>query len=85
MDGFRWFEECDDSNPLIHPNADEIWNAIDDDCDEEIDEGINRVDFISRTPARNEVLVNATFDALELSISIDIPESDIGNLNVSIS
>ncbi len=85
MDGFRWFEECDDSNPLIHPNADEIWNAIDDDCDEDIDEGINRVDFISRTPARNEVVVNATFESLDLSISIDIPESDIENLDLSIT
>ena len=84
-DGYRWFEECNDSNPLIHPSADEIWNAIDDDCDDEIDEGINRADFISRTPARNDVLVNATFESLNLSISIDISEFDMGELNVSIS
>lgn len=85
MDGFRWFEECDDSNPLIHPNADEIWNAIDDDCDDDIDEGINRLDFISISPAGNEVILNATFDSLDLSVSINIPEFSMGDLNVSIS
>ena len=84
-DGYRWFEECDDSNPLINPSADEIWNAIDDDCDDDIDEGINRIDFISRTPARNDVLLNATFESLDLSISIDITEFDMSELNISIS
>ncbi len=28
--------DCDDSNPLIHPEADELCNGHDDDCDGEI-------------------------------------------------
>ena len=29
--------DCDDINPMIHPNADEYCNSMDDDCDGTID------------------------------------------------
>jgi hypothetical protein len=32
--------DCDDADPARHPNAPELCNAIDDDCDGQIDEGI---------------------------------------------
>jgi len=32
--------DCDDANPAVHPQADEICNGVDDDCDGEADEGL---------------------------------------------
>jgi len=32
--------DCNDTNPLINPNATEVCNVVDDDCDGSIDEGI---------------------------------------------
>src|SRR4030095_4422163 len=31
-------DDCDDDDPAVHPAADELCNALDDDCDETIDE-----------------------------------------------
>jgi len=37
-DGFTEVEDCDDDNAEVNPDADELCNEIDDDCDGEIDE-----------------------------------------------
>ena len=83
-DGFRWFEECDDSNPLINPNQDEFWNGLDDDCDEQIDEEIDRLSYISWTPTNTDILLNATFDDLDLAVIVDLTEEEKERLNLSI-
>ena len=31
-------EDCDDADPAVHPEADEVCNAVDDDCDDRVDE-----------------------------------------------
>jgi hypothetical protein len=41
-DGFRWFDDCDDNDSARSPDANETWNWVDDNCDGDIDEGVNR-------------------------------------------
>ncbi|MBW2991576.1 hypothetical protein KY348_07815 [Candidatus Woesearchaeota archaeon] len=37
-DGYCAPEDCDDTNPSVHPGAPEVCNGLDDDCDGEVDE-----------------------------------------------
>jgi len=37
-DGYEASEDCDDTNAAINPGAEEVCDALDNDCDEEIDE-----------------------------------------------
>ena len=46
IDGFYEYEDCDDLVGSIFPGAVEQWNGIDDDCDEDVDEFVNRLDQI---------------------------------------
>ncbi len=43
-DGFTAVDgDCDDGEPDVHPGAEELCNDRDDDCDEEIDEGLDQL------------------------------------------
>ena len=39
-DGYFSDEDCDDSSILVHPNAEEICDGLDNNCDGDIDEGV---------------------------------------------
>ena len=41
-DGYRWFDDCDDNDSARSPDANETWNWIDDACDGDIDNDVNR-------------------------------------------
>ena len=44
-DGFYNYEDCDDQNPFVHPNATEICDGIDNDCNNLIDEGLTIITY----------------------------------------
>ena len=43
-DSWYWFEDCDDEDAARNPDAQELLNGIDDDCDEVVDNGFTGVD-----------------------------------------
>ena len=81
-DGFYAFEDCQDLVETINPDADEIWNGWDDDCNDIIDDenAINRELIIGSNPARSGLghwdAVNRSFavnlNGIPLEISKDI-------------
>ena len=80
-DGFRWFEECDDTDAEINPNAIERWNGIDDNCNDLIDDGVNRYDYVAFTSLTNST-INATEDTLSLSMAVDLSEEVSENIGL---
>ena len=63
-DGFYSYEDCDETNPNINPDAEEILDGEDNDCDGEIDEGLPS----SVTEVQNTVKVypNPTYGILNV-------------------
>ena len=53
-DGYYEFEDCEDLLVQINSGAEELWNGIDDNCNDEIDENITRLNFINTTPENNQ-------------------------------
>ena len=77
--------DSDDTNPLINPNQDEAWNALDDNCNGQIDEVIDRLEYISWGPSDTNIRLNATEESLNLTLNIDLSDEDYNRLNLSIT
>ena len=79
-DGYRWFNDCNDNDSLISPSATERWNGVDDDCDGEIDQNIDRSAYISAFPQTRNLNLNATNDSLEVGLSVALDMSTMEKL-----
>jgi subtilisin-like proprotein convertase family protein len=85
LDGFRWFEECDDNNSEIRPDASERWDGIDQNCNGEIDEVLYRGAFVDSLPFGSVMTLNATEDSLNLSIAINLDQDSLDRLDLNIT
>ena len=45
-DGYLEDEDCDDSDPSIHPGATEVCDSIDNNCNDEVDEGVSSLFYL---------------------------------------
>tara|TARA_Y100001935_G_scaffold74750_2_gene62388 strand:+ start:709 stop:4278 length:3570 start_codon:yes stop_codon:yes gene_type:complete len=81
-DGSYWFEDCNDSEPMIFPGAQEYLDGIDNDCDDQTDEDYTDTDVdqdgISDFEEFNVILTNPFHpdsDGDGLSDGFEISES----------
>ncbi|MBV43663.1 MAG: hypothetical protein CMA54_02645 [Euryarchaeota archaeon] len=69
-DGFYEFEDCDDHSGSTYPGANELWNGMDDDCDEIADEDLDRLSILRTNPPFAERAVwDSANESLEITIS----------------
>jgi len=45
QDGYVLSEDCDDNDSSVHPDSPEVCNDIDDNCDGEVDNGLQFIDY----------------------------------------
>ena len=58
-DGFSAENDCDDYNANIHPNASEICDGIDNNCDKQIDNGFTYLATADGKRVGDECIVGA--------------------------
>ena len=73
-DGFASDVDCDDNNPAINPNASEICDGIDNDCDGDIDTNdANFVDNIAPSISCSDITASTDPGTCEANLVIDAP------------
>jgi len=70
-DGFESDEDCDDSDPLVNPDALEICNGVDDDCDDDVDDDCYDCDLV--VPAHETTVAGALDVAADGQIVCVLP------------
>jgi len=68
-DGFYEFEECNDLVGSTYPNASELWNGVDDDCDGDIDEGLSRSSMVNAFPSQSGAVWDSANESLQMYLT----------------
>ena len=78
-DGFYDFEDCEDMVDTINPDSIEVWNGWDDDCNDVVDDALDRRNLVTTEPNFHIVHSwDAVNDTLVLTISAIPPQVGAG-------
>ena len=76
--------DCDDNNPLTYPSANEICDGFDNNCDEQIDEGLNSI-FYTDADGDGFGDPNAEIEACEIREGLSVLAEDCDDTDANIN
>ena len=78
-DGFAEDVDCDDGDPAIHPEADEVCDGVDNDCDLLIDDEDDSLDATTQSPWHVDSDGDGYGSETEIVMACDAPEAHVGD------